>query len=90
SPLRDVAGMLRSIDYAGRTAQRQAQASLDADAWVADARRAFLNAYGLDGAEPELLTAFEVEKACYELRYEANNRPDWVWLPLEALERLAE
>jgi trehalose synthase-fused probable maltokinase len=88
SPLRDVAGMLRSIDYAGRTAERQAQGSLDADGWVADAQRAFLNAYGLDGAEPELLTAFEVQKACYEVRYEANNRPDWVWLPLEALERL--
>jgi maltokinase len=36
-----------------------------------------------------LVRAFELEKACYEVRYEANNRPDWVWLPLEALERLA-
>jgi maltokinase len=34
-----------------------------------------------------MLAAFELEKACYEVAYEANNRPDWVWLPLGALER---
>jgi maltokinase len=34
-----------------------------------------------------LLRAFELEKACYEVHYEANNRPDWVWLPLAALRR---
>jgi predicted trehalose synthase len=39
-------------------------------------------------AEPSLLDAFELEKACYEVHYEANNRPGWVWLPLAALERL--
>ena len=33
--------------------------------------------------------ALEAEKACYEVRYEANNRPEWTWLPLEALERMA-
>ena len=87
SPLRDVAGMLRSLDYAGRTAERRGGLD-DADAWVADARRAFLNAYGIDGAMPEPLTPFEVTKACYEVAYEANNRPDWVWLPMAALERL--
>ena len=36
-----------------------------------------------------MLAAFELEKACYEVVYEANNRPDWIWLPLDALERLA-
>jgi trehalose synthase-fused probable maltokinase len=90
SPLRDVAGMLRSFDYAARTAERQASAgSFDAGAWVGDARGALLNAYGLIGSSEEtLLAAFELEKACYEVVYEANNRPDWTWLPLGALERL--
>jgi len=36
-----------------------------------------------------LVEAFELEKACYEVRYEASNRPGWLWLPLAAVERLA-
>jgi maltokinase len=83
--------MLRSLDYAARTAEagRHTQ-DFDADAWLADAREAFLAAYGgIDGGERGLLDAFELEKACYEVRYEANNRPDWLWLPLAAIERLA-
>ena len=87
SPLRDVAGMLRSLDYAARTAERE-HGGVDLSAWLDDARAAFLTAYG-DVADPDLLRAFEIEKACYEVRYEANHRPDWLWLPLEALERLA-
>lgn len=86
SPLRDVAGMLRSLDYAARTVGRQAGGA-DLSIWLRAARAAFLAAYG-DVADADLLRGFEVEKACYEVRYEANNRPDWVWLPLEALERL--
>jgi trehalose synthase-fused probable maltokinase len=86
SPLRDVAGMLRSLDYAARTSQRQ-QPDFDADAWLAAARSAFLTAYG-EPADPSLLRALELEKACYEVRYEANFRPDWIWLPLGAIERL--
>jgi trehalose synthase-fused probable maltokinase len=86
SPLRDVAGMLRSFDYAARTAQR-AKPEFEADAWLEAARTAFLTAYG-EPADPSLLRAFELEKACYEVRYEANFRPDWVWLPLEAIERM--
>ena len=35
------------------------------------------------------MEAFELEKACYEVRYEANNRPAWRWLPLAAVARLA-
>jgi maltose alpha-D-glucosyltransferase/alpha-amylase len=90
SPLRDVAGMLRSFDYAARTAERSSATALDADAWLEEARRAFLAAYGpLSADELALLRAFEAEKACYEVRYEANNRPDWTWLPIGALERLA-
>ncbi len=84
SPLRDVAGMLRSLDYAARTAERASR--FDPDAWLVEARGAFLDAYG--PADAALLAAFELEKACYEIRYEANNRPDWLWLPLGAVERL--
>jgi trehalose synthase-fused probable maltokinase len=76
SPLRDVAGMLRSFDYAASTAGRTAPMAA-----------AFLAAYGAGGP---LVEAFELEKACYEVRYEANNRPDWLGLPLAAVERLAK
>jgi trehalose synthase-fused probable maltokinase len=87
SPLRDVAGLLRSLDYAARTAARDS--GLDADAWLPRAREAFLASVGGIGAEQQgLLDAFELEKACYEVRYEAGNRPDWLWLPLAAVERL--
>jgi len=90
SPIRDVAGMLRSFDYAARTAERTAANGLDADAWLERARETFLAAYGpLSAEELVLLGAFEAEKACYEVRYEANNRPGWTWLPIGALERLA-
>ncbi len=82
--------MLRSLDYAVRTAQRAGGGLADPDGWLARARSAFLGAYGRFGADDgELLAAFELEKACYEVRYEANNRPDWTWLPLNALERMA-
>ncbi len=89
SPLRDVAGLLRSLDYAARTAQR-ATPSFDADGWLREARSAFIGAYGAIGpSEVSLVEAFELEKACYEVRYEASNRPGWLWLPLAAVERLA-
>jgi trehalose synthase-fused probable maltokinase len=84
SPLRDVAGLLRSLDYAARTAE--ATAPMSAATWLPEARDAFLGGYGAIGA---LVEAFELEKACYEVRYEASNRPDWLWLPLAAVERLA-
>jgi maltose alpha-D-glucosyltransferase/alpha-amylase len=88
SPLRDVAGMLRSLDYAARTAERSAgDDGFEAEEWLRDARAALLAAYGGAGETP-LLGAMELEKACYEIGYEANYRPDWVWLPLQAVERL--
>ncbi|MGH2383539.1 MAG: maltokinase N-terminal cap-like domain-containing protein [Candidatus Limnocylindria bacterium] len=88
SPLRDVAGMLRSLDYAARSAQRTTQ-TFDADHWLREARNSFIGAYGGIGpSELSLVEAFELEKACYEVRYEANNRPDWLWLPLSAVEQL--
>jgi maltokinase len=83
SPLRDVAGMLRSLDYAARTADAP-------PGWLAAARLGFMDGYGGIGAGgPELLDGFELAKACYEVRYEASNRPDWLWLPLAAVARLA-
>ena len=91
SPLRDVAGMLRSLDYAARSAEVGSRArGFAAEAWLARARAALLDGYGGVAAHDRpLLAAFELEKACYEVRYEAGNRPDWLWLPLAAVERLA-
>jgi maltose alpha-D-glucosyltransferase/alpha-amylase len=88
SPLRDVAGMLRSLDYAARTAERGSPA-FDGDAWMIRARAAFSGAVAISSETAGLLAAFEMEKACYEVRYEASNRPDWLWLPLAAVERLS-
>ncbi len=92
SPLRDVAGMLRSLDYAARTAERERGASaFDADGWLDQARQALLQAYRSAGMpiDDDLLGAFELEKACYEVHYEANNRPAWRWLPEQAIMRMA-
>ena len=90
SPLRDVAGMLRSLDYAAHTSSRDASRGAESLPWLGQARAAFMEGYGGIGpADLPLLAAFELEKACYEVVYEANNRPDWTWLPLEALERQA-
>ena len=89
SPLRDLAGMLRSLDYVAHTAAAHGSGSAARNQWLSTARAALLAGYG--GVSPEalpLLAAFELEKACYEVVYEANNRPDWTWLPLGALERL--
>jgi maltokinase len=89
SPLRDLAGMLRSLDYAAHTAIARDRAPHERSDWLRAARAALLEGYG--GVHPQeapLLAAFELEKACYEVVYEANMRPDWVWLPLGALERL--
>lgn len=91
SPLRDVAGMLRSIDYAARVAHQE-RGLADPDTWAGEARAAFLSSYDprLSADDRALLDAFEIEKACYEVAYEANNRPDWAWVPLSALERMAD
>ncbi|MDQ3880999.1 MAG: hypothetical protein M3295_08000 [Chloroflexota bacterium] len=95
SPLKDVAGMLRSLDYAGLTAARRIgfadPGSSLADRWSAYAAGAFLEPYARAvGAAPDrgLLRAFELEKACYEVAYEAANRPDWLWVPMAGLDRL--
>ncbi|MDH5536114.1 MAG: phosphotransferase, partial [Betaproteobacteria bacterium] len=102
SPLRDVAGMLRSFNYAHWTALRGAvQGGDDTDklaplarAWEAEVRREFLAAYEAGAGDSiytsfgevrGLLELFELDKALYELRYEINNRPGWVEIPLRGI-----
>jgi predicted trehalose synthase len=91
--LRDVAGMLRSFDYVAGTLAQSDHAEA-ARAWAHEARDAFIDGYvsrsGLDlRAQRVLLDAFELDKALYEVSYEARNRPDWVSIPVNAIERLA-
>ena len=89
--VRDVAGMLRSVDYVGGTLE---QAGDDgARAWVAAMQEAFLDGYAARaGTDPRslgpLLAAFELDKAMYEVVYETRNRPGWVGIPLAAVRRL--
>jgi maltose alpha-D-glucosyltransferase/alpha-amylase len=73
-----------------------------ARAWENEVRGAFLHAYGDEAvkggafsasaqfdAARGLLELFELEKALYELRYELQNRPDWVAVPLAGIAALA-
>jgi trehalose synthase-fused probable maltokinase len=100
TPLRDVAGMLRSFDYARHAALRSsgdvgdAGRSRAAADWYVNAREAFLDQYLsvirahsrtlIPDAIEAPLAALELEKAAYEVRYELNNRPDWLPIPLAA------
>ncbi|MGI5273818.1 maltokinase N-terminal cap-like domain-containing protein [Nonomuraea sp. CA-218870] len=93
SPLRDVAGMLRSFDYASRhlLAGHAEAARLEpkAEEWTKRNRAAFLEGYAEGGgvitpADAALLRAFELSKAVYEVMYEARNRPAWISIPLAA------
>jgi maltose alpha-D-glucosyltransferase/alpha-amylase len=109
SPLRDVAGLLRSLSYASAAAQPTTE---NAPAQTADRKRAlferlrahaeasFLREYGeavaqspepvaSEAAQAALLDLFLIEKAAYEIRYEAANRPTWIGLPLRGLASLA-
>jgi maltokinase len=99
SPLRDVAGMMRSFAYVA-SASEILHGVVPPEDWEERAREEFLDAY-LEAADASLLPAsrhgveqllsvFELEKAVYELRYELNNRPDWVRIPVAGVLRLLE
>jgi maltose alpha-D-glucosyltransferase / alpha-amylase len=110
SPLRDVAGLLRSLSYASAAAQPTSESAPQATAdrkralferLRVHAEEAFMGAYRAavaDSPQPiagdestlaALLDLFLIEKAAYEIRYEAANRPTWIGLPLRGLASLA-
>jgi maltokinase len=104
SPLQDVAGMMRSFQYAAAVAlAERGESEHDellplAEAWEGRNRRSFLEGYlrtdGIDDLLPSLedrptiLTAFELDKAVYEVLYERDYRPDWVDIPRAAIASL--
>jgi maltose alpha-D-glucosyltransferase/alpha-amylase len=108
SALRDVAGMVRSFNYARWSALRRVAQSAEeiaklepaAREWEAETRAAFLDAYmgrmakggttQTADAAARLLALFEFEKAMYELRYELDNRLDWVQVPLQGILALVD
>jgi maltokinase len=106
SPWRDVAGMLRSFDYAARSVVKDlhsgdepgSQITYRAKEWIERNRNAFLEGYlerrieqgesGLTPAEQAMIDAYEADKAVYEVLYEARNRPSWLDIPLQAIDRI--
>ncbi|MCW5250192.1 MULTISPECIES: maltokinase N-terminal cap-like domain-containing protein [unclassified Streptomyces] len=88
SPVRDIAGMLRSFDYAAR------QSRPWRPEWARRCREAYCAGYAARaGWDPRkkhgLLRAHETDRAVYEVLYEARHRPDWLPVPMAAIERLA-
>ncbi len=98
SPLRDVAGMLRSFAYVASAAEIT-RGVKPPDDWEQRCREEFLSGYVAE-VEPALIPSgqaldrvlqiFELEKAVYELRYELDNRPDWVRIPVAGIQRMLE
>ena len=99
--LKDVAGLLRSIDYAVADVRARIPDAPVAALATDSLRRAFRQSYvarsrsgaarylpAPEGAVRALAELFELEKALYELDYEINNRPDWIQIPLGAAVRL--
>jgi len=94
SPLKDIAGMLRSFDYAARgqvvSPYTDAQHKYRAAEWADRNRKAFSDGYAAAaGTDPRLagslLRAFELDKAIYEVVYEHGHRPLWEVIPLQAV-----
>ena len=101
SPMRDIAGMIRSFDYAAGIVEREGQLAASgpgharAHALLGDFREAAQNAFlagyaegrctPLTAQDQQLITAFAIEKAAYEICYEAANRPDWIEIPVRGL-----
>ncbi|GGM09893.1 hypothetical protein GCM10010129_62290 [Streptomyces fumigatiscleroticus] len=86
---RDIAGMLRSFDYAAHSAD------VPVPDWAGSCRAAYCAGYAeVTGHDPRmdpvLLRAYETDKAVYEVVYEARHRPDWLPVPLSAVRRLAD
>jgi maltokinase len=102
SPWRDVAGMLRSFDYAPRVVERSfaqddaegaPQRAYRADEWAQRNAHHFLVAYAggeLSDEERVLLDAYVADKVVYETVYETRNRPAWVDIPLAAVARMGD
>lgn len=95
--LRDVAGILRSLDYVtGSLSRPGARTDEDVDLleWRRAAQQSFLDGYSDVGPDPRdhdaLLTAFVLDKALYEVVYEARHRPSWLTLPTDAIDRLLQ
>jgi maltokinase len=99
SPLKDVAGMLRSFAYVTSAVELQ-RGQQAPEGFEQQMREEFLNGYlaevdpsllpGGRSAIMNILSIFELEKAVYELQYELNNRPDWVAIPVAGIRRLLE
>jgi len=101
SPLRDVAGMLRSFHYASMSGLADRSDIEVAEAWEQRNRGAFLDGYlseaskgdivpSDEGSIDAVLSGFELEKAVYELGYEKAHRPNWIGIPRAALRRLTQ